>query len=971
MNTDLKDVKVMGRRRRPLPSRIILAVVLFTAIITTYFPSNAAQSSAREAGSLPVLKYRSGFPLSKDFSPRYQVAQDLGIQKSHVGDFQIGSTGTYFVIVTNVGTGTITGEVTVTDILPNGLVPVQSSGSGWTPCGFSGQTVVCIHPNAGGIAPGNSLPTISIIVNVTQAAAPSVTNAATVTNANDTNGSNNTASDPTTIVSADLAVTKSVTPTVPTELNPVDFTLSLRNNGPSDTTGVVLTDTLPTGLTFLSASATRGSYNSNTGVWNVGNLANAEQVSLTITALVNSNTRGQTIVNTTNGLRSNLYDYQAGNNQGSASIRVASTRLIGIVSQLGTNTPVVSASVVITDSLNRVYNTTTSATGWYTFTDTTSTPISPGSFSVRASQTGYRPTSIFSTLTAGIDNRQDIPLGTTDLVAGKRANVTTVVPGQTITYTLAITNVGSILADQIVITDVLPSHLTYITDTLGIPHTTPSTGTIVWRPTTSLGTNSSINFRVRVRVANALPGATTSIVNTVTTRTGSPEANTANNTASATVTSSGSPNVGITKSVFPTQVRTGQNATYTIVVNNTGTAPVTDVEVIDQFSSYVDIISVTTTKGTATTNSTTRRVTVDIGVLNANEVVTITVIVRVNSTATTNTTVSNTASVSYLFGGTTSTRTSNNVIFQLLVSSTLPPTGGVGLTHYAGESGTSVSLPAVLSGILLGLLGLFAIGYGLRAQSRGRSWGGWALKMGIMFMIVAFVFGFVGWGLNSLENINRNNALQNQSIPIAQETDEIVGLFAEENPEIMPPSQLDSVDALPDYPVPTPTVVITNSQPGDPVDTSPVKRLVLPSLGIDTIVKYVPFDGITWQIAGLKQEVAWMGDTSWPGLGSNTALAGHVTLRTGEDGPFRYLDELQPEDRVRVYTEHNVYTYKVREKLVVDETDLSVVQSTEDSLLTLITCTGWDAGIRYYLKRLVVVADLENIEPIKIRNIGN
>lgn len=971
MDTYVNESRAANRGWRTPLSMVCISVGVVIAIILTFYPEKVARSQYRETNYLPLQRYRAGFPLSKEFSPKYQVSQDLTIQKNHVGDFQIGSTGTYFVTVTNVGTGTITGEVSVTDILPNGLVPIQSSGTGWTPCGFSGQTVVCIHPNAGGVAPGSSLPTINITVDVTQAAAPSVTNAATVTNANDTNGSNNTASDPTTIISADLAVTKSATPAVPSELNPVTFTLSLRNNGPSDTTGVVLTDTLPTGLTFLSSSTTRGSYNSNTGLWTVGNLANAEQVTLTITALVNSNTRGQTIVNTTNGVRSNLYDYQAGNNQGSASIRVASTRLIGLVSELGTTTPVISATVVFTDSLNRVYNTTTTASGWYTFTETASIPISPGSFSVRASRTGYRSTTIFSTLSANIDNRQDIPLATSDLAAGKRANVTTVVPGQILTYTLAITNVGSIQAEQIVITDVLPSHLTYITDTLGIPHTTPSTGTIVWRPSASLATNSSINFRMRVRVASALPNPTTSIVNTMTTRTGSPEANTSNNTASVTVTSTGTPNVGITKSVFPTQVRTGQNATYTIVVNNTGTAPVTDAEVVDQFSSLVDIVSVTTTKGTATTNSTTRRVTVDIGTLNVNEVVTITVIVRVNSSATTNTSVSNTASVSYLFGGTTSTRTSNNVIFQLLASSTLPPTGGVELTNQASENDVNTSLPALLSGILLGLLGLFAIGYGLWAQNQGRSWGSWAFKMGVMFVVVAFVFGFVGWGLANLMNSNQLNAQSDQAVSIESDSDEIVGLFSDEQPDVMPPSELASDAVLPDYPIPTPTVMSSDTQPDKPVDTSPVKRLVLPSLGVDTVVKYVPFDGMSWQIAGLKQEVAWMGDTSWPGLGGNTALAGHVTLRSGENGPFRYLDELRPEDLVRVYTEHNVYTYKVREKRIVDETDLSVVQPTEDTLLTLITCTGWDERISYYVKRLVIVADLENIVPIKTRNIGN
>ena len=184
----------------------------------------------------------------------------------------------------------------------------------------------------------------------------------------------------------------------------------------------------------------------------------------------------------------------------------------------------------------------------------------------------------------------------------------------------------------------------------------------------------------------------------------------------------------------------------------------------------------------------------------------------------------------------------------------------------------------------------------------------------------------------------------------------------------MPPSQMDDLAALPDFPIPTPTVPASADES---VDQSAVTRIILPSIGIDTVVKYVPFDGITWLIAGLQQEVAWMGDTSWPGLGSNTALAGHVSLRSGADGPFRYLERLEADDQVKVYTEENIYTYRVREKKLVEETDLSVVEATDGSQLTLITCASWDPQIRYYVQRLIVTADLEKVEPLRSDQQGN
>jgi sortase A len=110
-----------------------------------------------------------------------------------------------------------------------------------------------------------------------------------------------------------------------------------------------------------------------------------------------------------------------------------------------------------------------------------------------------------------------------------------------------------------------------------------------------------------------------------------------------------------------------------------------------------------------------------------------------------------------------------------------------------------------------------------------------------------------------------------------------------------------------------------------------------------------------------------MGDTSWPGLGSNTALAGHVTLRNGADGPFRYLETLKRGASLTVFTEKFIYTYQVQELKVVNDSDMSVVKPSDQSILTLITCTGWDNALGHYIKRLIVVADLVDTQPIVIR----
>ena len=131
------------------------------------------------------------------------------------------------------------------------------------------------------------------------------------------------------------------------------------------------------------------------------------------------------------------------------------------------------------------------------------------------------------------------------------------------------------------------------------------------------------------------------------------------------------------------------------------------------------------------------------------------------------------------------------------------------------------------------------------------------------------------------------------------------------------------------------------------------------------MVAYVPFDGHTWMIQGLRNEVAWLGETSWPGLGGNTALAGHVTIKDLGNGPFRYLFDLKQGDVVTLYTKKNIYAYRVRDKREVDISDLSVTAKTDKAQVTLITCVEWDAKLDTYTNRYVVTGDLASVEPIK------
>lgn len=83
---------------------------------------------------------------------------------------------------------------------------------------------------------------------------------------------------------ADLSVTKTVDNPSPGIGVLVTFTVRLRNTGPGTATNVTIYDALPAGLSFVSATATVGTYNPASGLWTVPSLASGSTATLTIRA---------------------------------------------------------------------------------------------------------------------------------------------------------------------------------------------------------------------------------------------------------------------------------------------------------------------------------------------------------------------------------------------------------------------------------------------------------------------------------------------------------------------------------------------------------------------------------------------------------------------------------------------------------------------------------------------------------------
>jgi uncharacterized repeat protein (TIGR01451 family) len=84
----------------------------------------------------------------------------------------------------------------------------------------------------------------------------------------------------------DLSITKGVDDATPDVGQDVTFTVVVSNDGAADATGVAVRDILPTGLAFVGAVATQGTYDSGSGLWQVGTVAAAASQTLTVTATV-------------------------------------------------------------------------------------------------------------------------------------------------------------------------------------------------------------------------------------------------------------------------------------------------------------------------------------------------------------------------------------------------------------------------------------------------------------------------------------------------------------------------------------------------------------------------------------------------------------------------------------------------------------------------------------------------------------
>jgi uncharacterized repeat protein (TIGR01451 family) len=223
---------------------------------------------------------------------------DIAVTKTVDAAFPKGGDVVHFLVtVTALGPAPST-FVVAHDLLPTGLSLVTATASqGLYNLGTGDWNVGTVNPNA--------TATLALATTILpNAAGQTIVNTATVSELGsliDGNPANNSSSvsvfvQSTSSPTANLSVTKSVDAPAPAPNATVNYTITVKALGPATSTGVVSTDILPSGLGFVSATPSAGSYASSTGAWTIGDMSAGSTVTLKIAATVNA-AAGTVIVN--------------------------------------------------------------------------------------------------------------------------------------------------------------------------------------------------------------------------------------------------------------------------------------------------------------------------------------------------------------------------------------------------------------------------------------------------------------------------------------------------------------------------------------------------------------------------------------------------------------------------------------------------------------------------------------------------
>ncbi|QMU29747.1 isopeptide-forming domain-containing fimbrial protein [Adhaeribacter radiodurans] len=474
------------------------------------------------------------------------------------------------------------------------------------------------------------------------------------------NGTNSSGEEVTIRLPVDVSVTNTVSSAPYYVGKEVTYTITATNNSSAGANGLVITDLLPAGLTFMSATPASGSYNATNGTWTIGNLANGTSTTLTLKALPNAAGNITTTATITNQTEP---DEVTSNNSASNTITVAAPADVAVTNTVtaapyynGVNTtftvtarnngPNTATGINILDQLpaslelvsaSPSIGTYNSTTGNWAITSLANNGTATLTLLVKPKTIGEIVTTATKTAQSEYDSNtaNDAASASINVNANADLVVTNAVAagpyyrGEPTTYTVTVNNAGPDAASGVIIKDLLPNGLTFVS-------ATPSVGT--YNNTTgnwsigSLAKDATVTLTIR-----ATPNTTQSITTTAAVFAQTEyDAVSANNSSSNTIYPNAAADIAISNTVAAGPYYNGVNTTFTVTARNNGLSNATNVSVLDQLPAGLQFVSATPSDGSY--NSTTG--IWDIGNLVNNTQATLTLIVKPTTTGTLSTTAS-------------------------------------------------------------------------------------------------------------------------------------------------------------------------------------------------------------------------------------------------------------------------------------------------------------------------------------------
>lgn len=513
--------------------------------------------------------------------------------------------------VTNNGPDEATGVV-VCDLLSKDLIYLSSTGNYDVKSGLW---------NIGTLEMGKSV-SIDIVTLVNKTG--KITNDANVSGREyDWNLSNNYDNKSIDVdVCANLAIEKLVNDTAPKFNSLVEWTLRVTNNGPDTATGVVVCDILPEGLISIDKS-----FN---GTWNVGKLLNNQTKELTIICLVNKTGK---LVNIAD-IAGNEYDCNLTNNIVNKSIEVASSadlfvkkyvnntapdfgEIIKWSVVVSNNGPDIATNVRVNDLLDDglIFVKSSSTKGSYDaksgiWTIDSLAPETDETLNIycKVNKIGkiLNFVSVNSTQydwneSNNHDNESVDTVKIADLSVIKLINNSNPNYNDLIKWTIIVSNNGPNMATGVIVNDLLPKSVEYISSYLSKGFYNPVNG--IW----DVG-NLNVGEELQLNIVSKIV-KTGDITNVVNVKGNEKDSNLTNNHFEKSVHVKAAADLSIEKSVSKQEVNINDLIEYVIEITNNGPDSAENIKVSELLNPNLKVISFESTKGNF--NNTNNVLTID------------------------------------------------------------------------------------------------------------------------------------------------------------------------------------------------------------------------------------------------------------------------------------------------------------------------------------------------------------------------